>query len=206
MSPQAILDWLTGLPPGVLLVAMFLLAAAENVFPPIPADLLIALGAFLAARADYSPWPAFVAVLVGNIGGAMGMYGLGRRFGAAWTERRFHVRAAADADSTLVRSYAQFGTVSLFLGRFVPGVRAVVAPVAGALHVPAIRTALAITGASGIWYGMVTLVAYHAGSNWEGLVATLARLGRNTAVVAFSLLAVIAFVWWRHHRRHRRQP
>lgn len=206
MSPQAILDWLTGLPPGVLLVAMLLLAAAENIFPPIPADLLIALGAFLAARADHSPWPSFIAVMVGNIGGAMGMYGLGRRFGAGWTQRRFHVRAAADADNTFTRSYAQFGTISLFLSRFVPGVRAVVAPVAGALHAPAGRTALAITGASGIWYGMVTLVAYHAGSNWEGLVATLARLGRNAAVVAFTLLAVIALVWWRHHRRHRRQP
>jgi membrane protein DedA with SNARE-associated domain len=206
VSPQAVLDWLTALPPGVLLGAMFLLAATENIFPPIPADLLIALGAFLAARADTSPWPSFLAVLAGNVGGAMGMYALGRRFGAAWTERRLHVRAAADANTTLVRSYAEFGTTALFLGRFVPGVRAVVAPVAGALHTPAIRTAVAITGASGIWYGMVMLVAYHAGSNWEGLLATLARLGRNTAVVAIVLLGVVALLWWRHRRRRHSPP
>ena len=74
---QSLLNWLTALPPATLLLAMGLLAAAENVFPPIPADMLIALGAFLAARADASPWPSYAVVLGGNIAGAMMMYAVG---------------------------------------------------------------------------------------------------------------------------------
>ena len=44
MNLQSIFDWLLTLPPSTLLPVMGLLAAAENVFPPIPADALIALG------------------------------------------------------------------------------------------------------------------------------------------------------------------
>ena len=60
---ESLVGWLTELPPAALLGAMTILAALENVFPPIPADVLIALGAFIAARNDASPIPAFVAVL-----------------------------------------------------------------------------------------------------------------------------------------------
>ena len=202
MDLQSLLDWLTALPPTTLLVAMGLLAAAENIFPPIPADVLIALGAFLAARSDGSPWPAFLVVLGGNVGGAMMMYYLGRRFGAEWTERKFHLRHKETADVALSRWYARYGLASLFLGRFIPGVRAIVAPFAGALRSPVTGTTAAILGASAIWYGIVTIVAFRAGSNWEGLVRSVSRLSQTSALVAATLVAVgIALVWWRRRRR-----
>ena len=203
MNLQPLLDWLTALPPAMLLAAMALLAAAENIFPPIPADVLIAFGAFLAARGNSSPWPPLLAVLIGNIAGAMGMYIVGRRFGAVWTGRRFHIHASENADATLSAWYARFGIVALFLVRFIPGARAVVAPFAGAFRLPVGRTALAIAGASVVWYGLITLVAYRAGSNWDGLVHLIARLARNTALVAIVLVVVLAALWLRHRRRRR---
>jgi membrane protein DedA with SNARE-associated domain len=199
---QSLLDWLTALPPTTLLVAMGLLAAAENIFPPIPADVLIALGAFLAARSDGSPWPALLVVLGGNVAGAMLMYALGRRFGAEWTERKFHLHHKETADVALSRWYARYGLASLFLGRFIPGVRAIVAPFAGALRSPVLGTTAAILGASGIWYGLVTIVAFRAGSNWEELVRLVGRLSQGTALVAASLVTLaLGLMWWRRRRR-----
>lgn len=202
MDLQALLDWLTALPPATLLLAMGLLAAAENVFPPIPADVLIALGAFLAARSDGSPWPAFLVVLGGNVVGAMLMYYLGRRFGADWTERKFHLRHKETADVALSRWYARYGLASLFLGRFIPGVRAIVAPFAGALRSPVTGTTAAILGASAIWYGLVTIVAFRAGSNWDELMRSVGRLSQTSGLVAVTLVALgLALVWWRRRRR-----
>lgn len=195
-------DWLLALPPSTLLPAMALLAALENIFPPIPADMMIALGAFIAARNEESPWPAYFAVLLGNVVGAMLMYAVGRRFGADWTERRFHLKHKDSADASLSSWYARYGLLSLCLGRFIPGVRAIVAPFAGALRASVLGTAAAISLASGIWYGIVTLVAFRAGSNWEELADSVGRLGTASAIVAGVVVAIVAgIIWYRRRRR-----
>lgn len=201
MSLEALIQWLTALPPETLLWSMALLAVAENIFPPIPADLLIALGAFLAARLGTSPWPAFAAVLAGNVVGAMAVYALGRRFGADWTERRFHLRHKDRADASLSAWYARYGILSLFLGRFIPGVRAIVPPFAGALRVPVLGTFASILIASGLWYGFLTVIAHRAGNNWEELARVIGRLSRTSALVAFGLAAALFLWWWLRRRR-----
>jgi membrane protein DedA with SNARE-associated domain len=197
---QSILDWLLTLPPSTLLPAMALLAAAENIFPPIPADVLIAFGAFIAARSDASPIPAFLVVLGGNVAGAMVMYAVGRRYGASYTEERFHLKHKETADEALSRWYQRYGLLALAIGRFIPGVRAIVAPFAGALRASVFGTLAAITLASATWYGLVTWAAFRAGSNWEALVETVGRMGKVTAIVALVLAAGVAFAWYRHRR------
>jgi membrane protein DedA with SNARE-associated domain len=201
MNFQSIIDWLLTLPQSTLLPVMGLLAAAENIFPPIPADVLIAFGAFVAARSDASPIPAFLVVLFGNVAGAMAMYVAGRRYGAAWTERKFHLKHKETADDALSRLYARYGLFALAIGRFVPGVRALVAPFAGALRVSAFGTLAAITLASGAWYGLITWLAFRAGDNWEELVRTVGRAGKIIAIVAAALIALVAFVWYRHRQK-----
>ena len=205
MNFQSIFDWLLTLPQSTLLPVMALLAAAENIFPPIPADVLIALGAFIAARSDASPIPAFLTVLFGNVAGAMAMYAAGRRFGASWTEKRFHLKHKETADDSLSRLYERYGLFALAIGRFVPGVRAIVAPFAGALRASVIGTTLAITIASGAWYGLVTWLAFRAGENWEELLRTIGRAGKWSAVAAAVLIAGIGFAWYRHRRKKQLQ-
>jgi len=181
---------------------MAILAAAENIFPPIPADVLIAFGAFIAARSDASPIPAFLSVLFGNVAGAMAMYAAGRKYGAAWTEKRFHLKHKETADQRLNTLYARYGLLALAIGRFIPGVRAIVAPFAGALRASVFGTLTAITLASGAWYGLVTWAAFRAGSNWEGLLKTIGRMGKVTGLVAVVLVAGIGFaLYWRRRRK-----
>ena len=91
------LAWLASLPQGALVGAMALLAAAENVFPPIPADVMVAFGAFVAARGGHSALPAFIAVWLGNMAGVAAMYRLGQRYGTGQIERRFHLNVTGQA-------------------------------------------------------------------------------------------------------------
>ncbi len=132
---DALLAWLTELRPAALLSTMSLLAAVENIFPPIPADVLVAFGGFISARAGRSPIPAFLAIWGGNVVGAMFTYWLGRRFGGDWTERRLHLGNGA-AHCKVMGLYARFGVAAFFVSSFLPGVRSLVPPRAGSLKIP----------------------------------------------------------------------
>jgi membrane protein DedA with SNARE-associated domain len=201
---QGVLDWLTGLPPAALYAALAVVAAAENVFPPLPADTVVAFGAFLAAHGQATLIGAFLATWVGNVGGALLVYALGRRFGAQYARRWMSRFGAAASQGRLEAMYAQRGILALFLSRFIPGLRALVPPFAGALHVPPVRAALAIAVASGIWYGIVTVIAYRVGSNWSALQTRLRGAGLTAALIA-GLIVVLAVAWYvlKRHRLRR---
>jgi membrane protein DedA with SNARE-associated domain len=195
---EAIFNWLTALPPVALLGAMALLAAIENVFPPIPADVLVAFGGFLAARAGSSPWPAFICVWLGNISGALGMYFLGRKFGAQWIARKFRLKQESNVEARLRELHGKYGVAALFISRFLPGIRSVMPPIAGGLRIPLGTVALSIATASALFYGLITWLAFNAGANWEVLARSVKRLGLGTALGAGVLaILILVVVWWR---------
>jgi LPXTG-motif cell wall-anchored protein len=180
-----------------------LIAAVENVFPPVPADTVVAFGSFLAARGHGTALGAFLSTWMGNVTGAMLMYAAGRRFGADWLHARLARKGKGEQiEDRLERMYGKYGLIAIFMSRFLPGVRAIVPPFAGALRVPPLRAGLMIALASAIWYGAVTLVAYRLGENWERASEVL-RGGQRSLTIAVAALAVLALGVWLYRRRRR---
>ncbi|HEU4565226.1 MAG TPA: DedA family protein [Gemmatimonadaceae bacterium] len=207
MEPvDAFLAWLTSLPPLALYLALAGAAALENIFPPVPADTIVAFGSFLAARGDATPVGAFLATWLGNIAGAMLVYAAARRFGAGWLHRRIRFFGGEDREHRLEQLYRQRGVLALFLSRFLPGVRALVPPFAGALRVPAASTFTAIALASGVWYGIVTIVAYRVGADWESLQHRLGAFTRGAGLVAVVIVLIAGAAWYWRRRRSRTNP
>ena len=198
--------WLTDLPPLALYLALAAAAAIENVFPPLPADTIVAFGAFLAARGEATPTGTFLATWVGNLAGAMAVYAVARRFGAEWLEHRLKRFGGVAREEKLLDMYEKRGLIALFVSRFIPGIRALVPPLAGALRVPAPRMALAMAIASAIWYGTVTWVAYRVGADWEALQARVGQLSRGTAIVAAAVIAIAIGAWFVSYRRRNVVP
>src|SRR5688572_13046375 len=201
MDVAGLLAWLESLPQAAVLSCMGVLAAVENLFPPIPADVLVAFGAFLAARAEASAWPACLVVWSGNIAGAIFVYFIGRRYSSALVERRLHIAKTGEHDARLLAWYGRYGIAAFFLCRFVPGLRAVVPPVAGALRVPFAAVTLAMALASALWYGLITIAAFKAGQNFEDVLKLVARYGRWAAIGAAAVLLVAVLILWRSRRR-----
>lgn len=193
---ESVLAWLTDLPPAILYVILALVAATENFIPPIPADVIVAFGSFLAARQNQSPIPTIVAVVVGNVGGAIAMFALGRRYGADWIRRRLRHVMGEGAERRVQHWYNRFGLPALFLSRFLPAVRAVVPPLAGAIRVPATGAIAAIATASTIWYTVIALVSYRVGNQWEQIVSAVGQFQRVAAIVAGAAIAIGLLVWW----------
>lgn len=198
---QPVLDWLVSLPTGALYAALAVVAGIENVFPPIPADTIVALGSFLAAKGQGTALGAFLATWIGNVAGAVAMYFVGRRYGAERLERRMMGDKAPGAEARLRGLYGRYGIVALFLSRFVPGVRAIVPPFAGALRIPVLRATIPMALASAIWYGLVSYLGFTVGSDWEALLALLKRYGEYAAIGGAVLLAAIGVAWWLRARR-----
>ncbi len=203
---QSLLAWLAGLPSVVLYATLAVFAAFENVFPPLPTDTVVAFGTWLAARGAGSALGAFLATWLGNIAGAAAMYVVGRRHGATWMRRRFPRLADAHGEARLRHLYTRYGVTALVVSRFIPGVRALVPPVAGALRVPALSAMLAMGAASGVWYGVISWLAWKAGSDWEALSAMIARSGRLVTIGAVLIAVLGLLLWSRHHRRARAEP
>jgi membrane protein DedA with SNARE-associated domain len=199
---EGILQWLESLPVAALYACLALIAAIENIFPPVPADTVVAFGSFLAARGHGTALGAFLSTWIGNVAGAMLMYAVGRHFGAGWLEARMARRGGGEMTARLQSMYGKYGLMAIFMSRFLPGIRALVPPFAGALRVPPVRAAAMIAIASGIWYGTVTLVAYNLGENWEQATAKLGGYQRTIGIVVGGL-ALLALVVWAIRRRRR---
>ena len=197
----SVLAWLASLPPATLYVILTLVAATENFLPPIPADVIVAFGSFLAARANRSPVPTIIAVVVGNVGGALAMLALGRRFGAAWIHRHLKRVMGERAEQRVQDWYNRYGLPALFLSRFLPGVRAVVPPLAGAIRVSLGGAIAAIAIASTIWYAALALIAYRLGTEWEHIMDTIKRFQTVAAIAAGAIVAVGLLVWYVLRRR-----
>lgn len=133
------------------------------------------------------------------------MYAVGHRYGLPWLQRRFPAVFPPGAAERFSERFASQGVLAVVVSRFLPGVRAVVPPVAGALRIGAWRALLAMSLASGVWYGVVCVLAFRAGSNADALLARVAEQQRILGLVATAVVVTaISILLWR--RRATRRP
>jgi membrane protein DedA with SNARE-associated domain len=193
---ESFLERLATLPAGTLYSVLVLTAAIENLIPPFPSDVVVAFGSFVVAQGNKGTmWGVFLATWSGNVAGAMIVYALGRRYGAERLERRLAGKHAESADAKIRRMFERYGMPAVFVSRFVPGVRAIVPAFAGALRLSVFWTLAMVATASAIWYGLITVVAFRVGSDWEQLKGTITRYGTTAAIIGGILLALGVIAW-----------
>ena len=198
------INWLAGLPPVAVYGVIALMAAIENIFPPFPADTAIALGAFLAHRGVTDPWLVFGVTFVANMGGAMMMYALASHHAAALFGSRIVGRFLSETAMVKVREeYTKYGIAGLFIGRILPGFRAVVAPFAGLIHLSAWRAFLPMALASAIWYGGLIFIASELGNRFDQIRQVISGVNITLGIVS-GLIVLVAVVLIVRHRRRRR--
>jgi membrane protein DedA with SNARE-associated domain len=201
---HSIVTWLGELPLGSLYFAIIALSAFENFFPPFPSDAVIAFGSFLADRAHGSAFTVFLLGWAGNMIGAGVTYTLGRRFGAKVFLRRIEKYAGPDAEDRIKKLHKKYGFLGLFVSRFLPGVRAIVPPFAGAMRLPAFKVMLSVASASAVWFGLITFLAFRAGDNWDLVEKYLVRSGKVAGAIAVAIVLLVAGIWlWKRRARER---
>lgn len=200
-------ELLGGVSPATLYALLALIAFIEGIFPPMPADVVVALGSFLAARNGANLYLTIAVIVGGMSAGSAVVYWLARRFGAVWMHAQLKRFGVDNAERQLEALYGRYGLGALFIGRFVPGLRMLVPPVAGMLRVPFITSMTLITLASIIWYGLIAALAFRVGSDWEMFRFAIERLLARVGLTAAAFLALASLIGWGvwRQRRFRRE-
>src|SRR4051812_33714382 len=198
---DSFLEWLKALPPLLVYLVVGGIAAVENVFPPVPADVVALFGGFLAGQGTVNPWAIFLVVWLGNLATALLMYWVGRRKGRDFFRGRIgRMILQPKQMEKLSRFYERRGTVVIFVSRFLPMFRAVVPIFAGTSKVGFWRAAIPMAAASAAWYGLIVYLGATAGENWEQIRSAVESSGKWLALAA-GVLAIGVGWWWGGSRR-----
>jgi membrane protein DedA with SNARE-associated domain len=193
---EKLMEYLSGVSPEMLYLLIGVVAFIEAIFPPIPADVIVALAAFLAAQNDANLYITIGSIVAGMSAGSAVVYWVARRFGAAWMHAQLKRFGVDSAERKLEALYGRYGLGALFVGRFIPGLRMFVPPVAGMLRVPFLQSMILITAASLIWYGIIAALAFRVGSDWEVFRSAVERMLARVGITAAAFLALAIIVGW----------
>ena len=198
---DALLEWLKGLPPLLVYLVVGGIAAVENVFPPVPADVVALFGGFLAGQGTGHPLAMFLVVWGGNVATAILMYWVGRKKGTQFFQTRLGRMILHPGQmEKLSRFYQRRGTIVIFVSRFLPMFRAVVPIFAGTSGVGFWRASIPMAAASAAWYGAIVYLGATAGENWEEIRSAVESSGKWLAIAA-GVLAILVGWWWKKSRR-----
>jgi membrane protein DedA with SNARE-associated domain len=200
-----LLDRLLHLPGPAVYLVLAGLAAAENIFPPVPADTAVAIGAALSVGGNVTVWGVFLVTWGANVASATLVYAaartVGRKFFRGPLGRRLVRREAL---ARIERLYDRHGTWAIFVSRFIPGVRAVVPAFAGVANLDAARALLPVLVASALWYGTLTFAAATLVENVAAIGDLLAKLHRGALAAALVMVAAAAGAFALRRRGRRR--
>jgi membrane protein DedA with SNARE-associated domain len=181
--------------PGVAL-----LMALENLFPPIPSELILPFAGFLVGRGELGFLTALIASTAGSLSGALILYALGRWGGRNLILRYGRFLRVKEADLDRAEGwFDKYDEWVVLFGRMVPGVRSVVSIPAGMLRTPFLPFVLLTTAGSAAWNALLLGAGWYLGENWqqiEGIVGSVS----NFILVLVAVALVSAAVWWWRRR------
>jgi membrane protein DedA with SNARE-associated domain len=183
---------------GALGVA--LLMALENLFPPIPSELILPFAGFLVGRGELGFLPVLVASTAGSLFGALILYALGRWGGRNLILRYGTFLRVKEADLDRAEGwFDRYDEWVVLFGRMVPGVRSVVSIPAGMLGTPFVRFVLLTTAGSAAWNALLLGAGWYLGDNWQQ-IAGIVGSASNVVLVLVAVALVSAAVWWWRRR------
>ena len=189
-------QWITSIMESLSYWGIGLLMFAENLFPPIPSELIMPLAGFTVAQNKMSFVPAVLAGVIGTIVGAFPWYYAGklvgeqRLKGLADKYGKWITVSSQDIDKAQ-RWFTRYGNKAVFFGRLVPGVRTLISLPAGMSNMPLAPFILYSTLGTTLWVMVLTFLGYILGDNYKLVEKYLDPVSKIVLVVL-----IVAFIVW----------
>ncbi|KAF0094566.1 MAG: DedA family protein [Puniceicoccaceae bacterium 5H] len=197
-------DWITHIIESMGYAGIALLMFLENVFPPIPSELIMPLGGYSATQGELSFWGICIAGTVGSVLGQIPLYYLGRLWGEARLRRladrhsKWLLVDSGDIDRAS-RWFSRYGGWSIFLARLVPGIRTLISIPAGMHKMNLFSFLLYSTVGMGLWATFLAWAGRLLGENYD-------EVGRYLSPISYGVFALLAIaaVWWMVQKKRKR--
>lgn len=180
--------------------------AIENLFPPIPSEVVLPLAGFTASQGSIVLWEVLVWTIVGSVVGALALYGLGAWLGPVRLRRvvdLMPLMKVSDVDRA-EEWFAKHGRKAVFFGRMIPIFRSLISIPAGIQRMPLLQFTLLTAAGSAIWNTVFVMAGYFLGEQWH-LIEQYADV-LQIVVIGTVVIAVCVFVVVRIRQRTQESP
>lgn len=174
------------------------LIAVENLFPPIPSEVILTFGGFMTTCTDMQVWYVVLAATAGSLLGAMVLYGVGWLLGAdkvmtlldGKVGKILHFKRA-DVKSAM-DWFEKKGAGAVFLCRCVPIVRSLISVPAGMAKMAFLPFLFLTALGSFVWNAALVHLGALAGNSWEKMAASVGSYADVVTVILLSFVPIIA--------------
>ncbi len=186
---------------------VFLLIMIENVFPPIPSEVILTFGGFMTTYSDMTRVGVIIAATAGSVIGAMILYSIGLFLDVARLEKivdrwggvlRLTRKDIHKADAW----FDKYGPWTVLLCRLVPLIRSLISIPAGMSNMNFPLFILLTTIGSLIWNTALVTIGAAVGDNWQSIVHYM-DIYSNIAYVLLVIGGIAICIWYSRFRRKR---
>jgi len=189
-------DWVQNLMDSMGYLGILLLMIIENLFPPIPSELIMPSAGFAASRGEMNLLMVIAVGTLGSVLGTLPLYYVGRAFGEKrlmeWADRYGKWLTLSGKDIKKADDwFDRHGTKAVLFGRMVPGIRSLLSLPAGMSEMPLPKFLVYSAIGSGLWATALSGAGYVLGENYDRVEQYVGPASKVILVVV-----VVAAVWW----------
>jgi membrane protein DedA with SNARE-associated domain len=200
-------NWITEIMSQYGYLGIFLLIMLENIFPPIPSEVILTFGGYMTTQTDMTALGVILISTAGSVVGALILYGIGQFLDVARLEKivdrwgrvlRLTRKDIHKADAW----FDKYGIWTVLFCRLIPLIRSLISIPAGMANMKFGLFLLFTTVGTLIWNTILVSVGAAVGDNWESIVGVMDVYSN----VAYALIAIagLAVIWWYLRFRKRR--
>lgn len=189
---------------------VFFLILIENVFPPIPSEVILLISGFFSSYTSLSVFYMILASTLGSFLGAIILYYIGKIFNKERLKKIVNGRLGKilflkenDIDKA-DEWFDNKGNKSVFFCRFVPIVRSLISIPAGMSEMPMGKFIIYTICGSMIWNTVLICLGYRLGSNWEYVLTILDKYQMLVIVILVIIFGYVIIKFYRKKRKSKK--
>lgn len=187
--------WITGIMADFGYIGIFLLIMVENLFPPIPSEIILTFGGFMTTVSSLNVVMVIIVATLGSVVGAILLYKVASYFGK---ERLTKIvlkygRILRLKESDIERAesfFLKYGSWAVFLCRMIPLIRSLISIPAGMTKMKMSRFLVLTTAGSLLWNTVLIGLGALLGESWNEIVVFM----ESFSTIIYSIIAGLLIV------------
>lgn len=198
-------EWITSLINQFGYLAIAFLIALENIFPPLPSEVILTMSGFMTTSTKLTLSGTILSATLGSLIGALILYAIGRqltveRLQVLLSHRLFKTLGFRPDDANkAIRWFQNHGNGGIFYGRCIPVIRSLISIPAGIAKTPLAHFCLLTILGSALWNSVLVCLGALVGKSWTKIVLIFDEYTTIVIILMFIACAYLAYRWY-HNR------
>ncbi|EAD9205829.1 DedA family protein [Listeria monocytogenes] len=187
--------WITSIMADFGYIGIFVLIMVENLFPPIPSEIILTFGGFMTTVTSLNVVMVIIVATLGSVVGAILLYKVASYFGK---ERLTKIvlkygRILRLKESDIERAenfFLKYGSWAVFLCRMIPLIRSLISIPAGMTKMKMSKFLILTTAGSLLWNTVLIGLGAMLGESWSEIVVFM----DSFSTIIYSIIAILVVV------------